>query len=102
MKMYLISDNIDTLTGMRLTGIDGIIVHKEDEVRQALDKVVNDKEIAIVLITEKLADLVPDLINEIKISHSLPLITVIPDRHGTTRPADSITKYVKESIGIKI
>ena len=23
MKMYLISDNVDTLTGMRLAGVDG-------------------------------------------------------------------------------
>ena len=31
MKMYLISDNVDTLTGMRLAGVDGIVVHKRDE-----------------------------------------------------------------------
>ena len=30
MKMYLISDNIDTLTGMRLAGIDGVIAHTKD------------------------------------------------------------------------
>ena len=29
MKMYLISDNIDTLTGMRLAGVDGVIVLHE-------------------------------------------------------------------------
>ena len=28
MKMYLISDNIDTLTGMRLAGVEGVIVHE--------------------------------------------------------------------------
>ena len=26
MKMYLISDNIDTLTGMRLAGVEGEVV----------------------------------------------------------------------------
>ena len=30
MKMYLISDNLDTLTGMRLAGVDGIVVHERD------------------------------------------------------------------------
>ena len=29
MKMYLISDNVDTLTGMRLAGVDGIVVHED-------------------------------------------------------------------------
>ena len=28
MKMYLISDNIDTQTGMRLAGVDGVVVHE--------------------------------------------------------------------------
>ena len=28
MKMYLISDNIDTFTGMRLAGIEGAVVHE--------------------------------------------------------------------------
>ena len=27
MKMYLISDNVDTYTGMRLAGVDGVVVH---------------------------------------------------------------------------
>ena len=31
MKMYLISDNVDTYTGMRLAGVDGVVVHERDE-----------------------------------------------------------------------
>ena len=37
MKMYLISDNVDTLTGMRLAGVDGIVVHEREELREALE-----------------------------------------------------------------
>ena len=29
MKMYLISDNIDTYTGMRLAGVEGAVVHEK-------------------------------------------------------------------------
>ena len=29
MKMFLISDNVDTLTGMRLAGVEGCIVHEK-------------------------------------------------------------------------
>ena len=28
MKMYLISDNVDTQTGMRLAGVEGVVVHE--------------------------------------------------------------------------
>ena len=35
MKYFLISDNVDTLAGMRLVGVKGVVVHEEDEVRAA-------------------------------------------------------------------
>ncbi len=102
MKMYLISDNIDTLTGMRLAGIEGIIVHEANEIKQQLDKVLADKEIGILLITEKLSKLVPDYIKDIKLNRSYPVIVDIPDRHGTGRTPDFITSYVKDAIGLKL
>lgn len=102
MKMYLISDNIDSQTGMRLAGVEGVVVHEEREVREALDTALADDDIAVVLITEKLAGLIPDYIKHIKLERRLPLIVEIPDRHGTARPSDSITRYVKESIGLKL
>ena len=75
MKMYLISDNIDTWTGMRLAGVDGAVVHERDELKRELDKVLERK---------------------------LPLIVEIPDRHGTGRKPDFITSYVNEAIGLKL
>ena len=54
MKMYLISDNVDTLTGMRLAGVEGSVVHERNELKEALDKALTDKEIGILLLTEKI------------------------------------------------
>lgn len=54
MKMYLISDNVDTYTGMRLAGVDGIVVHEQDELKQALERVLEDKSIGIVLLTREI------------------------------------------------
>jgi len=102
MRLFLISDNNDTKMGMRLAGIEGVVVHQKEEVIEALEKALQDKDIGIILITEKLADLIPERIRNLKIDTSLPLIIEIPDRHGTNRPRDSITRYVKESIGLKI
>ena len=45
MKMYLISDNVDTYTGMRLAGVDGVVVHEKQELRDALETAMNDKSI---------------------------------------------------------
>lgn len=102
MRLFLISDNIDTKTGMRLAGIEGIVVHQKDEVINMLEKVIKDQTIGIVLITEKLVDLIPDRIAQLKISISRPLLVEIPDRHGSAKGRDYITKYIREAIGLKI
>ena len=36
MKFFLLSDNVDTVTGMRLAGIEGVVVHKAEETEKAL------------------------------------------------------------------
>ena len=51
MKMYLISDNIDTWTGMRLSGVEGAVVHTREELKVELDRVLDDKEVGIILLT---------------------------------------------------
>lgn len=102
MKMYLISDNIDTWTGMRLAGVEGAVVHEKQELINELDKVLADREIGIVLLTEKFGRDYPDLINDIKLNHKRPLFIEIPDRHGTGRKPDFITSYVNEAIGLKL
>lgn len=102
MKMYLISDNVDTYTGMRLAGVDGIVVHERNELYNALQSVMQDKTIGIVLLTEKLGREFPDIIDEIKLKRKLPLLVEIPDRHGTGRSKDFITSYVNEAIGLKL
>ena len=96
MKFALISDNHDTLVGMRIAGIDGVVVHQPDEVENALI-------VGIILITEKLVPLCPEIINELKLSHKRPLIVEIPDRHTYAgRKTDAITKYIKDAIGINL
>ena len=50
MKFFLISDNVDTKMGMRFAGIEGVVVHQEDEVRSELEKAVNRDDIAVILI----------------------------------------------------
>ena len=72
MKMFLISDNIDTYTGMRLAGVEGVVVHERD------------------------------IIDDMRLNHRLPLIIEIPDRHGTGRAPDFILSYVNEAIGLKL
>ena len=98
----MISDNVDTYTGMRLAGVDGVVVHERGELYEALQNVIKDKEVGIVLLTEKFGREFPEIIDDIKLKRKMPLLVEIPDRHGTGRKKDFITSYVNEAIGLKL
>ncbi|MGI6269428.1 MAG: V-type ATP synthase subunit F [Candidatus Howiella sp.] len=102
MRFMLISNNHDTAVGMRLAGIDGVIAHTKEEVKAALDAAVADEEIGIVLMTEGLGNLCPERVYDIKMNARRPLIVEIPDRHADGRSENSISRYVREAIGVKI
>ena len=100
--MFLISDNVDTYTGMRLAGVDGVVVHERKELREQLEKVLQDKSIGIVLLTEIFGREFPDILDEFRLERKIPLLIEIPDRHGTGRKKDFITSYITEAIGLKL
>lgn len=102
MKMFLISDNVDTYTGMRLAGVDGVVVHEREELYQALQDVLRDRTVGIVLLTEKLGREFPDMIDKFRLERKMPLLVEIPDRHGTGRSKNFITSYITEAIGLKL
>lgn len=102
MKFYLISDNADTLMGMRLAGIEGVIAHEKDEAIGQLETAMKDKNIAIILMTKQLIDLCRERVYELKLNCPKPLIVEITDRHGTSEVAKTISGYVNEAIGLKI
>ena len=102
MRYFLISDDRDTLVGMRLAGIEGVIASTRDDVRKAISNATDSGDVGILLISEKCAALCPELINELRLHLTTPLIVEIPDRHGTGRAPDSITRYIRESIGVKL
>ena len=102
MRMYLISDNTDTLTGMRLAGGDGVIANEKGTLEKALNEVLKDKNIGIILLTETLGKTYPELVKTVRTEHKKPLLIEIPDRHGTGRRPDFITAYVNDAIGLKL
>jgi V/A-type H+-transporting ATPase subunit F len=102
MKMYLISDNIDTQIGMRLAGIEGCVAHSPEHIKAEIQKVISNPEIGILVLTEKAGAAVKDYLNNLKLMLHTPLIIEIPDRHGSRDIADSINSLVQESIGLKL
>lgn len=102
MKFYLISDNTDTQMGMRLTGIEGTVVHTPEEVSCALDRAMQMEDIGIVLMTELAVSQCREKVCEYKLTRKTPLIVEIPDRHATAKISDTISEYLAEAVGIHL
>lgn len=102
MRFYLISDNVDTQMGMRLAGIEGVVVHEPNEVRDELTAAMDDKDIAVILMTEKLVKMCEELVYDYKLNRKQPLIVEIPDRHATSNITENISRYIESAIGLKL
>jgi len=100
MKIFLISDNSDTATGLRLVGVKSVIVRNHEEFILAFEKIITNPEAGVLLISEKLVKNSRELINKTKLEIKSPLIVKIPDRHNNQQE-DFITD-VHKVIGMKV
>ena len=102
MRSYLISDNMDTWVGLRLAGIDGIIVNDRENALKEMKTAVKNQDIGILILTEKIVDMIKDEYLEYKLKSKTPLTIEIPDRHGSIREYNAIKDYIRDSVGIHI
>ena len=101
MKLFLLSNDSDTLTGLRLAGIDGSLVATEDDLNKALESLQMRSDIAVVLITRTLSSMFPSEIDALKRNNKL-LVCEVPDMAHPTVDTDSITRYVAAAIGTSV
>lgn len=101
MRIFLISDNSDTATGLRLAGVEGKVIDNRDAFASVLKKISSNRDIGIILINQSLSKICSEEISEFRKSNSLPVLVEIPDRNSDGSE-NSIADYVRESIGIKI
>lgn len=102
MKVFCISDNNDTMLGMRLAGIEGCVLRERKEILEKLDGLINDEDIAIVLMTTRAINPCADVVANYKLNLQRPLIVEIPDRFGSAEIGETIDSYISDAIGIKL
>jgi V/A-type H+-transporting ATPase subunit F len=101
MKFYVIGDR-QTVLGFRLVGIEGTDVEDRDQALAALRTAVSEKDIGIVLITEKVAGKMRDEVDARLYGMGFPLVLEIPDSAGPSPDRLAIEELVRKAIGISI
>lgn len=101
MKLFLICDNPDTATGMRLAGVEGIIVKDEKSASDALIGILKDNDVSIILMNRTLFKSCENTVRAFRRGHSTPVIIEIPDRQSSGT-GSSLAEYIRQTVGISI
>lgn len=102
MKIFLIANNTETFAGMRLAGVDGVIVHTDEEFYSAFNRAFADKETGIILIMDELYDQYSEFVMDKKLKYPMPLIVSIPARGEDAGITKAVSSYIETAIGMKI
>ncbi|HAK45775.1 MAG TPA: Vacuolar H+transporting two-sector ATPase F subunit [Spirochaeta sp.] len=101
MKYYIIGDE-DTVLGFEMVGVRGRMVVNEEEAVQAFSDALEDREIGIIIICERIADLIRHQVDQYMFTMQFPLIVEIPDRNGRIKGKPGLREMVNAAIGIKL
>ena len=77
MKIYCITENSDLEVGLKLAGCEGITIQQDDNIEEKIEKVLQNKNIGILVIGKGIYEKAQDMINNIKLNKKFPLITII-------------------------
>ncbi|HEB30145.1 MAG TPA: Vacuolar H+transporting two-sector ATPase F subunit [Spirochaetes bacterium] len=101
MKYFIIGDE-DAVLGFGMVGVQGQAAATPDDAKEAFDRAISDKDVGIIIITERIAGLIRSAIDRFLFKEAFPLIVEIPDRSGAVSGRIGIREIVTASIGLKI
>jgi len=100
-KYYLLGDE-DAVLGFGMVGVAGRAVASAAEAAAAFDEACADSDLGILIITERVAQLIRPRVDRLVYSDDFPLLVEIPDRQGRMAGRPGIRDTVNAAIGIKL
>jgi V/A-type H+-transporting ATPase subunit F len=101
MKYSIIGDE-DTVLGFGVVGVSGKVATNPDQAQRAFRSILQDKNTGIIIITERVADMIRPMVDKFLFIASFPLVVEIPDRNGSKPDRPGIKEMVNTAIGIKL
>ena len=100
MKIAVIADE-ETVLGFSLAGVQGIPVTTREETFRAFEQTTQADDMGILLMTERVAQLIRDTVDKWIIGGGRPLVVEIPDSQGPLEDRRTPHEFVKSAIGVK-
>lgn len=101
MKCFAIGDEF-TVLGLKLAGIPGTVVTTPEQAAIEFAQAAAQKDIGLILITERIADTIKAKIEEAQLKRRLPLVLEIPDRQGAIPEKETVVDLIRKAFGIRL
>ena len=99
-KIYILGD-INTVTALRLAGVEGRVASREN-VALHLDELIERGDAGVIVITRKLAEEIQEKIYNVNLNSAIPVIVEVPGIDDPRGFSASILDYITEALGISI
>lgn len=79
MRMVCISNNMDIVVGLKLSGVQSFFIKDDEEIKKKIKEVAKDTDVGILNVTEKVYEIAREELNRISNEQELPLVVKIPN-----------------------
>ena len=101
MRIHCVGDE-DTVRGFRLAGISGQVVSTAEEAETAVNQLVSQPEIGLLIITEEFAEGIHGLIDALRLNADRPLIIEVPGPNGKRSDRRTLSQIAQEAVGVNM
>lgn len=101
MKILVIG-NEEAVLGFSLAGVQGKVATTMEEINLALDEALASKDIGIVLVTQDVARLIQNRMDQLQLRSTVPLVVEILGPQGVSPDQPTLSDVVLRAIGVKI
>lgn len=101
MKVLVIG-HPEAVLGFSLAGVQGQAAMTAEQVNLALDTALIAPDIGIILVTQDVAKLIQNRMDQLQLRSTIPLVVEIPGPEGVSPDQPSLSDVVLRAIGVKI
>ena len=102
MSAYHIIGDQDTVLGYRFAGVSGDVVEDAAQAKTAFEAALNDPSVTVLLVTEAVEDMIPELVMRHRMAAKPPYLAVVQDIWGPRGGRKSLQELINEAVGIRL
>ncbi|MDM8534316.1 V-type ATP synthase subunit F [Clostridiaceae bacterium HSG29] len=101
MRSIIVTDNDETIVGLRLAGVEGRMIEDNEDFLNVIDELISDENIGIIMITQGIFTRYQDELLLRKLKEKETLIIEIPGFNEKVKKS-LISEHIQSSIGLKL